>query len=206
MAKDREKILNYTQRKFFSEGFYKTSIDQLARELSISKNTIYKHFRNKDEIVEAIMSEMLVSVSGKVSEIIKSDNDSIHKFVMLMGVLSANIGRFDSRFMKDVQLYTPHIWQKIDTARRKLMFENLSKLIRQGHREKMIKNYPAELVRTVHIGAMTSIANPEFLMNTSLSKSEAIRLAFEIILEGILTSEGKRQYRKLKNKTDEIFN
>ena len=44
---ERERILNYSINKFHAEGFYKTSMDEIARDLQISKKTIYKYFQSK---------------------------------------------------------------------------------------------------------------------------------------------------------------
>ena len=43
ISTEKDRILNFAITKFHAEGFYKTSMDEIARELQISKKTIYKY-------------------------------------------------------------------------------------------------------------------------------------------------------------------
>ncbi|MBL7128958.1 MAG: helix-turn-helix transcriptional regulator, partial [Ignavibacteria bacterium] len=48
---DRDKILNFARQKFHREGFYKISMDEIAKELHVSKKTIYKYFPSKEKLL-----------------------------------------------------------------------------------------------------------------------------------------------------------
>lgn len=49
-AKKREHIIEHARRLFVSDGFARTSLERLAREAGVSKMTIYRKFRNKEEL------------------------------------------------------------------------------------------------------------------------------------------------------------
>ncbi len=44
MNEEKEKIIEFAAQKFMDGGFYKTTMDDLAAKLRISKKTIYKNF------------------------------------------------------------------------------------------------------------------------------------------------------------------
>ena len=45
---EKNKIIERTEDKFFRDGFYKTTMDEIATDLSMSKKTIYKFFPSKE--------------------------------------------------------------------------------------------------------------------------------------------------------------
>ena len=47
------KILESASNKFILYGFKSITMDDIATTLTISKKTIYEHFKNKTELVEA---------------------------------------------------------------------------------------------------------------------------------------------------------
>jgi len=57
--KDRREVIADNFQKYFNHfGFKKTSVDEVARELEISKKTIYQHFSSKEEIFYYIVSRI----------------------------------------------------------------------------------------------------------------------------------------------------
>jgi AcrR family transcriptional regulator len=198
IAGERMKILNYAQERFFREGFYKISMDELSKELGISKSTLYKNFPSKIDLLHETIILLISTVKSKIIGSINSDKNAVEKFVMVIQVLTATITRFTDKFMNDLQHHAPHIWQEVDETRRKLMYEHISKIIAQGQKEKLIKDYPPEIIITLITGAIRGIVNPQFLISTSFSYNEAVHYAFKILLNGIFTKSGQTIFNKIK--------
>jgi AcrR family transcriptional regulator len=188
---DKQKILIYTQERFFKEGFQKISMDEIARELSMSKSTLYKYFPSKQDLVSEAVKILVTDVKQKIGGIISTGNNAVEKFVEIIRVLTKVITRFSDKWMSDLQHHAPQIWFELDETRKVLMYENISKIIVQGQKEELIKKYPPEIVITLITGAMRNIVNPQFLISTSFSYDEAVHHAFKILLGGILTDKGK---------------
>ena len=55
----RENIINRSMRLFLNLGFKGVTMDDIANDMGISKKTIYAHFKNKEELVEAIAFKIL---------------------------------------------------------------------------------------------------------------------------------------------------
>ena len=51
----RERILATVDRLFYQQGIRGVGVDAIAAELGISKKTLYRHFRSKDELVVAYL-------------------------------------------------------------------------------------------------------------------------------------------------------
>ena len=66
IKQDRSKILEHSRKKFHAEGFYKTSMDEIAKDLHISKKTIYKHFPSKEELLRAITNDTTFIIKNKI--------------------------------------------------------------------------------------------------------------------------------------------
>ncbi|MGD0209961.1 MAG: helix-turn-helix domain-containing protein [Desulfomonilia bacterium] len=52
-------ILSAAKKVFFSKGYQRTTMDEVAFEAEISKPTIYQYFRTKDELYSALMLPFL---------------------------------------------------------------------------------------------------------------------------------------------------
>jgi TetR/AcrR family transcriptional regulator len=56
--KAKERIAEAFRRRFEHFGFKKTSVDEVAKELHISKKTVYRHFTSKEKVFAFIMEKV----------------------------------------------------------------------------------------------------------------------------------------------------
>jgi len=198
ISKEKQKILMYSQNKFFSEGFYKISMDEIAKELGMSKSTLYKNFPSKVDLVRESVQDLVTGVKSKIQNTILDNSNAVEKFVSVIKILTITITKFTDKWMSDLQHHAPQIWQEIDETRKKLMYVNISKIIKQGQEEGLILDYPPEIIITIITGAMRAIVNPQFLIATRFSYDDAVHYAFTILLNGIFTDKGKKIFEKIK--------
>jgi AcrR family transcriptional regulator len=67
-VKDRKEVIADEFQKHFNHfGFKKTSVDEVARALQISKKTIYQHFNSKEEIFYYIVSRIARRYRAKMA-------------------------------------------------------------------------------------------------------------------------------------------
>jgi AcrR family transcriptional regulator len=55
MRSRREDLLNTAMRVFYEEGFASAGVDRIAEVSGVTKRTLYKHFRTKDELILAVL-------------------------------------------------------------------------------------------------------------------------------------------------------
>lgn len=195
---ERSRILEYSRSKFHSEGFYKTSMDEISRELGISKKTIYKHFPSKENLIEEICNCTSLKLTGKINEIVDSDSDVIVKFVRIMNLYSSHMLTISKHWLRDLQIHSPGNAQKIDEKRRAMTNEVLSRLIKQGKKEKLIANLPTPIIINAFIATFTSVLKPEFMAQSKLSLHKAFKDSYDLLLNGMLTEKGKSKLKCTK--------
>ncbi len=62
----RNHVLNLAKKRFERFGFNKTTVDELAKDASISKRTLYEEFENKEKILEELFMFEALSVRKAV--------------------------------------------------------------------------------------------------------------------------------------------
>ncbi len=75
-ARKRQTILSAGRRLFLSNGYQGTSMDQVATTAAVSKQTVYKHFGEKRELLFAIVTDALDTAAGDIRERIAALADS----------------------------------------------------------------------------------------------------------------------------------
>lgn len=199
MEDEKIKIIQFSLDKFLKEGFYKVTMDQIAADLKISKKTIYKYFPSKENLVQETVEFMKGYISASIIKIIDSNDNAVVKVVGLVKVISDLWMNVKEKMLVELERHHPKVWQGIDEFRTMMMNRNLTKLFEQGKEEGLIKNYPSEIIRTVFMGAVRAVVNPDFFVNSQLSLNNAVEMTFEIMLNGLLTEKGKEIFFESKS-------
>lgn len=193
---EKEKILNIIEEKIFKEGFYKTTMDELASDLQMSKKTIYKIFPSKNDLVKEIIGRFTKRTEKTILEILHSDQNAVQKITRWLSILSKITTKISDKTLNDLRIHFPHLWDEVDKFRTEMMTNNISKLIEQGKREGLVKELPTPIIMTVIISAIRSTVNPQFIIHNNFSLMNAAQVTFQILMYGILTEKGTKIFKK----------
>jgi len=197
---DRNKIVQITEEKFFRDGFYKTTMDEVASELKMSKKTIYKFFPSKDDLVTAIARHFMEGLKSKILPALNSDKNAIEKLAELNHILAKVSTKISTKRMDEIKQHLPKLWDEIDAFRTKMMFLNITKVIDQGKAEGLFIDYPTPIIMNTLVSSVRSIVNPDFILNNNFSISEAALNVFKVVIGGIVTDKGRKIFNNTINK------
>lgn len=202
---EQDKILEFTHDKFIKEGFYRTSMDEIARDMQISKKTIYKFFPSKENLLEAVFDMRSRKVQVILNSIVDSDDDCVTKFVQILNTIKRNALNCSESWFRDIRLHAPHLHKKLEDLRAKKIYQIMTKLIEQGKREKLIENIPPLVLITAYVGAIEGVTNADFIMNSKFTMQDVMRITAEIFLNGFLTPLGREKYSTSKKKLENVL-
>jgi AcrR family transcriptional regulator len=197
MNEEKEKILSFASQKFMREGFYKTTIDEIASEMHMSKKTIYRNFSSKEELVKAVVKNFFDENVLRIDEVLNIECNAVEKLVKLFEVVGTILAKVNDKILSDIHHYAPEHWKEIDDLRTKKMTSFLTNIISQGQNEGYFLEMKPEILITVFIASVRAVVNPEFTINNRFTMIEALRGAIEILMNGIMTEKGKKIFKKL---------
>lgn len=194
-------ILKKATELFLKYGFKSVTMDDIANDLGISKKTIYAHYENKLDLVDAVVNYLF-------EEIIKIINDI--KAQKLNPILeSYSIHESVSHLLKDenesidfqLKKYFPEIYDKNNCTRSSLLqnsiLDNLTKGISDGYYR---KNIDIEFISRFFLTILTSIKNAENVEILEFDKLYASKQFLELYFRGIVTEKGLKVLEQIINK------
>ncbi len=202
---EKEKILYFTHAKFITEGFYKTTMDEIAKDLQMSKKTIYKHFASKEDLLNEVCKTRMQMMKEFMNEVVDSDDDTVTKFLKIINKQKALAMNCSNAWFKDLEIHAPMLRKKLDAVRVDNVTNIMIKLLEQGKKENVIEEIPADIIITALNGAMEAVTHAEFIYNSKYSFHDAMRITAEIFLNGFLTPLGKEKYSNTKKLFENVL-
>ena len=87
----KNEILDVAGKLFAVKGYDATSTNDILKEIGIARGTLYYHFRSKEDILDAMIERMTVSLVAKAGQIAgKKDVPVLQRLTMMMAALNVN--------------------------------------------------------------------------------------------------------------------
>ncbi|NOS86515.1 MAG: TetR/AcrR family transcriptional regulator [Ignavibacteria bacterium] len=202
---EKDKILYFTHAKFITEGFYKTTMDEIARDLQMSKKTIYKHFDSKEELLENVCGMRMNLMEEFLDEVAESDDDAITKFLKIIHKQKSMSMNCSPVWFRDLEVHAPHLSKQFAKVRQEKVTKIMSKLLEQGKKEKVVEHVPVDIIITALNGAIEAVTHADFVLNSKYSFHEAMRITAEIFFNGFLTELGKEKFSNTKKLFENVL-
>ncbi len=198
MIHEKQKILDGSTKIFLMEGFYKTPMDEIARELKISKKTIYKYFDSKEILVKDVVHHFLMTNRSCIQKILDADTDAVTKSFNLFQHLGTVLLSISNKWIGDIREHYYNLWKEIDEFRTRMMLANISRLINQGKAEGYFVDYPTDIIVMFFVSSIRGIINPDFIVQRKLDAMTIMNPTINLLMNAILTDKGKEIFNKLQ--------
>ncbi|MFA5974213.1 MAG: TetR/AcrR family transcriptional regulator [Lentimicrobiaceae bacterium] len=203
MDEKLDHILSESLRLFRKNGIRSVSMDDIAKELGMSKKTIYQYVANKTDLVEMVLNYML----AKESTVCLSEEEKKLNAIDVLLAVSRNV----SNQMKDLnpinafelQKYYPAIFREFVIKKRDHVFEQVKQNFAQGISEGIYRtDLDIELVARLYIQKLVDVHNPEFLESVNFGFEKVFLVMFDNHIRGIANAEGLAYYEKQIKKSN----
>jgi AcrR family transcriptional regulator len=127
-----ERIILGSEELFLSAGIKSVTMDDIASQLGMSKKTIYQFFKDKNELVIALVKKKLKEDEDQMSEIISKSGNVIEEMINMMKCSEEIFSRINPIVIHDMQKYHPEAWMHFQNFKSGVLVHKLEELLVKG--------------------------------------------------------------------------
>jgi AcrR family transcriptional regulator len=203
MDKSLVDILERVRELFYKYGVRSVSMDDICRDIGMSKKKLYQHVTSKNELVEK-----LLELERENFEIIFATNnfEGVNAIDILL-IVSRDIGeRFrdiSPSMTFDLKKYYPDIYHRHVDERIEFIYQKIQINLQKGISQGMYRDdLSIELVARLYIRRLIDLHNPEFFPADNFSFQTLFDVMFDNFIRGITNEKGIEYYEKQKRKVN----
>ncbi len=188
MSKDNlafEKILNAAEKRMIQFGYRKVTMDEIAGDLRMSKNTIYKIFSGKEDIAQALVKRLRQKLNISLDRIQKTQQDPLCIFSDSVLLLRKQLGPWFEHFFREIPTELPRLWEEFLHFRNEKILA-IRSLVEKGSKKGIFRAVNPSIATEAYLGAVKAITNPRFLEQENLTFDQALDAILDIWSNGIV--------------------
>jgi len=201
----KNKIISKCEKLFLELGFKNVTMDDIANTMGISKKTIYIHFSNKTELIEAVVFSVLEFFHKNIEQIYKKAVNPIEELydikMFVMNYLKNERGSTQFQLKK----YYPNIFEQLEVKKFERMHDSVEKSLKKGIKLNLFRNsIDVGFISRVYFMGMTGIRNTDVFSEENFSKNYLMESYLEYHLRAIVTKKGLKILNKYIEKNKPI--
>ena len=199
MSQDqRAHIIKTAGELFFRLGIRSVSIDDICRQLGMSKKTFYVYFGSKDELVEQLLNANVEHMEQKMRTTMESSDFGtiVRKFTKWITAEKEDVRKVP-QLVYDLKKYYPQQYHAFQQRSFATLQQYIEQFIERGLRAGLVradinKEYTSHLFAKIYTDALRDF---ELIEAKGHNLPQFSRVATDILMRGILSEEGLKLYR-----------
>ena len=197
MNDQRLHIIKTAGEMFFRLGIRSVSIDDICRELGMSKKTFYVYFESKDALIEQMLQANLDYMAGKMEElVVLKDFRQLVKVFIKRQEAEKNDVRRVPQLVYDLKKYYPRQFADFQTkcfeTQKKYIMQYLEQGVAQGLvRANLNIELTAVLFAKIHSDAIRDF---EVIEAHNHNMHQLAHTAMDVFVRGVLSEEGMKLF------------
>ncbi len=180
----RREILSATIQVFNKKGI-KFTMDDVAKEVGISKKTIYTVFADKQELVYDMVDYCFDSIKESEERVIKNAGlTTVEKLQAILGVLPDGYKDIDFAQLYILRDRYPRIYSRVE-ERLESGWDTTIELLRRGMEEGVVRQIDTAIVKVMFEATLEQFFRRDVLVKNKISYSDALAQVVDIICNGI---------------------
>lgn len=198
------KILKGAEELIFKFGIKNITMDDIARHLSMSKKTIYKYYKEKDEIVHSLMKFSIEDDKCRIKRIYDSKLNVVEEVFEMMKEMRELFGKINPIVFHELHKYYPETWKEFQKFKSEFIQDMAERTLIKGQKDGYIrKDINTKLLAKLRVENIEMTLNGIVFPHDKYNMLDVQIAITEHFLYGVCTLKGHKLINKHKNIEEE---
>jgi AcrR family transcriptional regulator len=183
-----EKVCKLYQRY----GIKSVTMDDVAKNLCISKKTLYEYFADKEDLVAQVMLMEHSRWFEVLNEVGRKEHNAVEELFEVYKVLKRMFRDYNPSMEYDLRKYYPDLSMNLREVRRKMIYDSGYRNMTKGKKEGLYrKDLNSKIIARLHLFKVENMVDSDMFSIGELTSFKVFHEIFVYHLNGILSPKGR---------------
>lgn len=162
MEERLQEILPKVTETFMRFGIKSVTMDDIARNLRISKKTLYQFVSDKNDLVSKCIRHEHSEDKCRIKEILDRNLNAIDEIFAIMEMVSEQLKQVHPSIFYDLEKYYPEAWNEFHSFKNEFVHDIIRNNIEKGKAEGHYRpDVNAVVIARMYVNRMDDLWNPD---------------------------------------------
>jgi AcrR family transcriptional regulator len=189
--KQYKALLMKSRELFLRHGVKSLTMDEIAKEMGMSKKTIYQFVENKNDLIKLTMQDFLSEEQKLMDVILKNSTNSVDEMITMIEYWLQVVREFNANTLNEIKKYYPEAWKMYNEYRFNFMLGLIKGNLENGVKDGYYRdNMDADIISKIYILAVEVLLNQDLFPTRQYMYLNIYREFLSYHLRGIVSAKG----------------
>jgi len=191
MVKKNITVIKKARELYYKYGIKSITMDDVAREMGISKKTLYQEVKNKTELVGKVIDFEIEKRTEEFKELDKSKLNAIEELFEVNRQINNVLEKHNPSMHYDLRKYYPDIYKRLHDSKQNRMLKSLIKNLEKGKKEGLYrKDIDNEIIARLQVARAENVTTSSCVSIRDYISKKFFSEIFIYHIRGISNSKG----------------
>ncbi len=197
MTENKVKILKGAEELFMRYGLKSVTMDDISRDLGISKKTLYQAVDNKADLIQQIIHQHIEEEKAAIEVITNEANDAIDEMVNIARYVIKMLKEMSPQAIYDLNKYYKKSWELMESLHQQYIYNIINANIEKGVAEGLYReDINPKIVARLYVGKSNLIVDNDLFPIKEFHREELFLEYIKYHVYGIASSKGLKLFKK----------
>lgn len=184
-------LLERSSAVFMKYGLKSVTMDDLCREIGVSKKTIYKYFEDKNDLVLTII-QFKVNMDKEACHVCTNKaGNAIDELVNISRFVIEQFSNINPSVFFDLRKHYPEAWKRMHDHKWEFVLNNIRDNIIRGKKENLYRdNLDPDIISRYYVAGMDSMMDGEVYPYPEFKIDEILTEVLRFHIRGLANDNG----------------
>jgi len=189
----QEKWLKRVEEIFLRYGVKSVTMDDVARELGISKKTLYQWVQSKEDLVQRVLAQFIQEEQAHYEERMHRASNAVEEVFLVIDASARRMQQMKANVVYDLQKYYREVWERLSEFKQGFLYEVVRANLERGIREGLYRtDLNVDITARLHVATVFHLFDESLFPRTMYSKQDLFQNYIMLYLRGIVSEKGLR--------------
>lgn len=197
MEDKKQEIIEKARTLYSHYGIRSVTMDDIVKELGISKKTLYQYFEDKSTLVADVLDCEKNLRMKEFSEVKADVSDAMEEMLQFYSLQQKMIKENNPSFIYDLKKYYPKIHNEFMEKKRKVIYESVVGNLKRGKKEGLYRvDLDEEIVARLNLMRIEALINTGIFSNDEMMMPHFFKEMFKYHMYGIVNDNGRKIFEQ----------
>ena len=197
MQDKRTEIIKKVEILYKQYGIRSVTMDDVVREIGISKKTLYQFFSDKRELVSAVMDSLFESRKIELDKALEDKENAIEEMLTYYALQLRMIREHKPTLLYDLKKYYPETYEKVTIRKRKYIYDSVLENLKRGKTERLYReNLNEEIIARLNLMRIEAIMTTGIFTTEEIMTPKFFKEVFTYHIFGTVNNKGRNYLEK----------
>ena len=179
---------------FMRFGIKSVNMDDVARQLSVSKKTLYQYFKDKEDLLGKVVKRHCLDERASIDSIVSKKLSAIEEMFEIMHWVLSILSKIHPSVKFDLDKYHPQLGNAMKLERAEVVHGCILNNLKKGKKEGTYrKDLDAEIITRIYLARIDAFLDPEIFPFDQYKPVDVYKELFRYHIHGIASAKGIEQ-------------